>query len=487
MTALAVEGLTVVTRQRLVVEDVGFHVAEGEILAILGETGSGKSLIGSAIMGLLPEGVRAEGRISLAGGSKSVSDQAALRAHWSRDLFLLPQEPFNALAPLLSVLEQVAEQTGTAGRKRWSRAVQAMSEMQLSSEHFAKKPHELSGGMAQRVMTAIASVTQAGILIADEPTKGLDADRRAAVAEAFRLLRDQGRAIVLITHDITLVRQLADRVAFLHEGRFVETGGTDAVLSAPRSDYARLYVASDPACWQRRVYKPSSTPKVIGAEELRIGFNGRVLADGMTFHCHANQIAALLGSSGVGKTTLGRTLLGLVPPVAGTVRRYFGQTESLARPLQKLHQDPTRVFSPWQPLGRSMRDIGRLPGGEDGVARIPALMRRFALKPDLLDRRPDQISGGEAQRLALTRVLALRPQFLIADEPTSRLDPPVQAEVIRHLRATADEDGLAILLITHDQALAEAVADRRMLMSCDGPGPAHLSDITGAEAAALEY
>jgi len=184
---------------------------------------------------------------------------------------------------------------------------------------------------------------------------------------------------------------------------------------------------------------------VIGAEGLRIGFAGKVLADGMTFHCHANQISALLGDSGVGKTTLGRTLLGLVPPVGGTVRRYFDQAASLPRPLQKLHQDPTRVFSPWQSLGRSLRDIRRLPGGEDGVARIPALMRRFALQADLLDRRPDQISGGEAQRLALARVLALRPQFLIADEPTSRLDPPVQAEVIRHLRATADEDEACVV------------------------------------------
>ncbi|MDQ7250404.1 ABC transporter ATP-binding protein [Dongia sedimenti] len=478
MLALSVQGLSVVTPQRRVVDGVGFEVAGGEILAILGETGSGKSLIGSAIMGLLPAGVRAEGMIALAGASKPLSDQAALRGHWSSDLFLLPQEPFNALAPLLSVLEQVAEQTGLTGRDRWNRAVGAMAEMQLSAEHFTKKPYALSGGMAQRVMAAIASVTRAGILIADEPTKGLDADRRAAVADVFRLLRDQGRAILLITHDIALVRNLADRVAFLHEGRFVETGSTEAVLSAPQSAYARLYVTSDPASWQRRAYAPSSTPKVIGAEALRIGFNGRVLADAMTFHCHASQIAALLGSSGIGKTTLGRTLLGLVPPVAGTVRRYFTQGASPARPLQKLHQDPTRVFSPWQSLGRSMRDIARLPGGEAGVARIPGLMRRFALKPDLLDRRPDQISGGEAQRLALARVLALRPQFLLADEPTSRLDPPVQAEVIRHLRNTADEDGLAVLLITHDRALAEAIADRRLLMRRDGPGPAGLSDIT---------
>jgi peptide/nickel transport system ATP-binding protein len=481
MAALTVEGLSVATPQRRVVDGVGFAVAEGEILAILGETGSGKSLIGSAVMGLLPAGVRAQGTISLAGGSKSFSDQNALRSHWSRDLFLLPQEPFNALAPLLSVLEQVAEQTGFTGPKRRAQAVGAMAEMQLSAEHFTKKPHELSGGMAQRVMAAIASVTRAGILIADEPTKGLDAERRTAVADVFRLLRDQGRAILLITHDIALVRQLADRVAFLHEGRFVEAGDTDAVLSDPRSDYARLYVASDPAGWQRRDYAPSSARRVIGAEALRIGFNGRVLADGMTFHCHANQISALLGSSGIGKTTLGRTLLGLVPPVAGEVRRYFSQETASARPLQKLHQDPTRVFSPWQSLGRSMRDIARLPGGGDGVARVPALMRRFGLKPDLLDRRPDQISGGEAQRLALARVLALRPQFLIADEPTSRLDPPVQADVIRHLRATADEDGLAILLITHDRALAEAVADRRMLMRGGGPGPARLSDITVAD------
>ncbi|MGY3617988.1 ABC transporter ATP-binding protein [Bradyrhizobium sp. USDA 10063] len=478
MTALGVENLSIGTPTRGIVNNICLQVAHGEIIAILGETGSGKSMIGSAIMGLVPRGMEVSGRIVVNDRVIAVADTSGLRRLWSSDLFLLPQEPLSALAPLLKASSQVAEQIAASANVRRRLAADALAAMHLQIEHHGKRPHELSGGMAQRVMAAIASVTRARILVADEPTKGLDADRRDAVAEMFNLLKNDGRAIVLITHDIALVRQVADRIAFLDDSRIVEEGPSAQVLGAPASDYARRYVRSDPRSWTARPYVRSSTPKVLEVEDLRIGVAGRVLAENVNFHCHAGHIAALLGESGIGKTTLGRTILGLSAPMAGAVRRRFAKTRPDALAIQKLHQDPTRVFSPWQSIGRSMQDLIRLPGGQDAVKAIRALMRRFGLNQDLLDRLPGQISGGEAQRLALTRILALRPHFLIADEPTSRLDPPVQAEVIRHLRETADEGDLAILLITHDRELAEAVADRCMLMSADTSAPARLRDIT---------
>jgi peptide/nickel transport system ATP-binding protein len=477
MKGLCVDHLSIQTRNRRIVDDISLHVAPGEILAILGETGSGKSLIGSAIMGLLPTGVAAQGIILINGTAIQVNDVRRLRGFWARDVFLLPQEPMNAMAPLLPVRSQVAEQLGGHRRTRAVKAGAALSAMQLGPEHHGKRPGELSGGMAQRVMAAIASVTAARIVVADEPTKGLDADRRAMVAQMFRLLRDEGRAIVLITHDIALVREIADRVAFLHEGRIAEEGVASAVLARPSSSYARRYVASDPATWGARPYVPSSTSKVLEVEGLRFGAGGRVLAEDINFHCHASQISALLGESGIGKSTLGQNLLGLARPMAGVIKRAFNQ-RSGSGAAQKLHQDPTCVFSPWQSLGRSMSDLRLLPDGDAAVKRVPELMARFGLRDDILERLPKQISGGEAQRLALARILALKPHFLIADEPTSRLDPPVQGEVIRHLRETADQDGLSILLITHDRDLAEAIADRRMLMSGNGSGPARLTDIT---------
>ncbi|MGX9393916.1 ABC transporter ATP-binding protein (plasmid) [Nitrobacteraceae bacterium UC4446_H13] len=477
MKGLSIEHLSIATRDRRVIDDISFNVDQGEVLAILGETGSGKSLIGNAVMGLMPQGVQADGTIVVDGKRIQADDIKELRRFWAHDTFLLPQEPMNALAPLLSVASQVSEQVAGNRRTRRTVASAALEAMLLSPEHHRKRADQLSGGMAQRVMAAIASVTAARIILADEPTKGLDADRRAAVAGMFRLLKEDGRAIVLITHDIALVRQIADRVAFLHEGRLVEEGDAPLVLERPSSAYARSYVASDPATWECRRYVRSSTPKVLEVEGLRIGVGGRVLAEDVNFHCHANHISALLGESGVGKSTLAQNILGLADPMAGVIRRAFESTRGCGS-AQKLHQDPTRVFSPWQSLGRSIQDLERLPNGRAAVKIIPELMRRFGLRPTLLERRPSQISGGEAQRLALARLLAFKPRFLIADEPTSRLDPPVQSEVIHHLRHLADEDGLAVLLITHDHDLAAAIADRRMLMVSDGTRPAQVQEVT---------
>jgi ABC-type glutathione transport system ATPase component len=478
VNALALEHLTIATADRIIVENVSLNVAAGEILAVLGETGSGKSLIGSAIMGLIPTGVSVSGRIVVNGRFYDAADRGALRSLWAKDLFLLPQEPLNALAPLLSAKAQVAEQI--ASPRRSDEAGAALSAMLLDAEHHRKRPFELSGGMAQRVMAAIASVTRAGMILADEPTKGLDADRRDVVAQVFNALRQSGRAILLITHDIVLVRSLADQIAFLDESAIIESGPAKTVLREPRTEYARRYIASDPATWTRRPYERSRTPKVIEADHLRIGIGARVLADDLNFHCHAGHISALLGKSGIGKTTLGRTLLGLTSPLGGSIRR---PPTKDGTGLQKLHQDPTRVFAPWQSLGRSLEDLRRLPDGERSFAEVAGLMRRFGLRHDLLNRRPHQISGGEAQRLALVRILATKPRMLVADEPTSRLDPPVQEQVIRYLRKVADEDELAILLITHDRDLAAAIADRRMLMTASDHSPARLLDVTRSDAA----
>lgn len=482
--SLSVEHLSITAPERQIIEDVSIEIAPGEILAILGETGSGKSLIASAIMGLVPNGLTCAGRIKAQGEVAEVGDIRRLRAWWSTRTFLLPQEPLAALTPLLSVKEQVAEQSRAPGPARRDVAASALERMQLTAPHHRKRPFELSGGMAQRALAAIAAITRAPVLIADEPTKGLDADRRAGVAALFATLRAEGRAILLITHDIALARAVADRVAFLNEGRFVEQGPAGVVLCAPRSAYGRLYVGSDPATWTPRANSDDEHgPAAIEARELAIGHGRDVLAERITLRCRRRQITALLGPSGVGKTTLGRTLLGVAKPLAGEVVHHgCGSRRGKAAYAQKLHQDPTRVFSPWQAIGRSLDDLRRLPGGETAADELPRLLNRFGLRPSLLERRPSQVSGGEAQRLALARILVLKPKFLVADEPTSRLDPPVQAEVLRHLRAVADDDGLSILLITHDEAVARAIADRQLVLRPMSGRPAQLELLTRDQA-----
>lgn len=460
--ALSIAGLTIWDRHGAVlVADVDLSIASGEALVLIGETGSGKSLIAQAVMGLLPAGFSASGAIAINGHEPVDAGQAGLlRLFWSRETMLLPQEPRAALDPTMRIGRQLAHDGGAAD------VVSALQAVGLRAEIADAYPMMLSGGMAQRVLVACALVGQAPLLIADEPTKGLDAARIGQAHALFRSLQQAGRALLVITHDIALARALGGQLAVLREGRVVEQGACNSVFAAPRQPYTRAWIEADPASWRPCLRCCATDAFVLTGHCLRFGFRGKPLFDGLDVAVPRGSVLAVTGPSGCGKTTLGNILLGLQAPDRGRVDwagadpyRDRHALQRLRRRYQKLHQDPATAFLPGRAIGRQLADLAEVVPGLALPQALPPLLERLRLDPRLLQRRPDEVSGGEAQRLALARILLMKPELIVADEPTSRLDPLVQRETMALLREIVAADGLGLVLIGHDRALLAATAD----------------------------
>lgn len=455
--ALEVEGLQVAAADKLLVHGVTLAVAAGAALTVLGDTGSGKSLVAEAVMGTLPRELTARGRVSIAGVAHEAGGVGARRALWGRAISMLPQEPWLSLDPTMRALHQVEEvHRFVRGASRDDARRRGRAELDRLSLAGAgqRYPFQLSGGMAQRVALAATRAGEAAILIADEPTKGLDA---ALCGDVIALLRGEvarGTALITITHDIGVARGLGGDVAVMLDGRIVEHGPAARVLTAPAHEYTRRLLAADPASWPDRA-AGTAGGTVLAAQGLSKRLGGRTLFEGAALHIRAGEIVAVSGPSGCGKTTLGNLLLDLVRPDAGSVTRAPGHKRVA---FQKIYQDPPAAFAPRATIRTALTDVCRRHGVP--WPKVESLMARMRLTPALLDRRPDQVSGGELQRFVLVRVLMLDPVFIFADEATSRLDPITQQDVMALLRAAVDERGIATLLVTHDRKLAAKIADR---------------------------
>ena len=456
--ALEVEGLEVVTREgRKLVADASLAVQTGGVLVILGESGSGKSLLAQAIMGNLPPDLASRGKVAIAGERVDGLDAKARRALWGRKIGLLPQEPWTALNPLMASESQVAEVHALVRLQPWGKAREAaraaLRRLGLGGAE-RRLPFRLSGGMAQRVALAATEAGGTPILIADEPTKGLDADRRDEAARLLLAPTKAGAAVLVITHDVALARMLGGEVLVMREAEIVERGRTEDVLSRPQHSYTRRFVAADPAGWTPPGSARLADP-VIEAVDLAKTLGGRTLFDSFDLALRPGEIVAATGPSGCGKTTLGNVLLSLLPPDAGVVKPMAGAARHR---FQKIWQDPVSAFAPRAALGTALGDVAARHGLEAGLAG--RLLARMRIAPDLLARRPDQVSGGELQRIALARALMVDPVFLFADEATSRLDPVTQQEVMVILRDVVAERGLAVLMVTHDRDLARGMAQK---------------------------
>ncbi|WP_355661156.1 ABC transporter ATP-binding protein [Halomonas salifodinae] len=439
-----------------------FSLARGGRLTLLGETGSGKSLIAQAIMGTLPKGLGAEGELTIDGDGFAAADGASRRALWGRRLALLPQEPWHALDPTMASGAQVAEShryLGGLGRRRAREAARRdLAGLGLAGAE-GRLPGELSGGMAQRVAFAAASAGGAPIVIADEPTKGLDAPRRDAVVELLAATPARGGALLTITHDIEVARRLGGEVIILRQGQVVERGPAEQLLSAPRSDYARRLLDAEPARWPAPPPPPATAGEpILEARGLAKRRGDRELFRDLDLSLKPGEIVGVVGPSGCGKSTLGDLLLGLTERDAGEVTRAPGHRLA----FQKLYQDPPAAFSPHWTLARLLEDLVRRHRLERDA--IAPLMARLGLDPALLARRPGEISGGELQRFAILRVLLMEPRFLFADEPTSRLDPITQRDTLALLVELARERHCAVMLVSHDPALIERVCDQRLVL-----------------------
>ena len=455
----------VIRHGKTVLADVSdLRVEAGRALTIVGESGSGKSVLAHALMGTMPPELSVEGSMSIGQTRFGLADRAGRRHLWGRRLALLPQEPALALDPTMRMRGQVAE--GAPGwRPRHAPALR-LADKRLRQLGLARAgqayPHTLSGGMAQRVAYAAATIGGARILIVDEPSKGLDRHSMDRLADLLSAHVADGGLLLAITHDLGLARRLGGQVMVMREAAVVESGPAERVLTAPSHAYTRRLLAAEPSRWtfpwlrDAAAPDPSSEP-LIAAHGISKSYGPAPLFQGVSLQIRAGERWALTGPSGVGKTTLGNALLRLTPVDHGSVTH---SATTLGGRLQKLYQDPALSFPPRVPLEVAMRDVMRRHGVEEG--RVRSLLRKVDLPFGILRRRPGQVSGGELQRIAIVRAMIPRPALIFADEATSRLDLATQETTMDSLMCEVTENGCALLLVTHNQDLASAVTHHQV-------------------------
>ncbi|WP_328530452.1 ATP-binding cassette domain-containing protein [Nocardioides sp. NBC_00368] len=455
----------VVRTGSLVLADVpDVHIEAGKPLSIVGESGSGKSVLAHALMGTLPPELSAVGALAIGDASFDLAERDSRRTLWGREVALLPQEPALALDPTMRVRAQVAE--GVAGWRPRSAGALEAADTRLGQVGLAgagsSYPHTLSGGMAQRVAYAAATVGGAKVLILDEPSKGLD---RASVDQLADLLLahlDEGGLLLTITHDLRLARRLGGEVMVMREAAVVESGPVEVVLTSPAQDYTKRLLAAEPVHWRHpwmRTGAPDDGDVLVRAEAISKSYAHTAVFDGVDLEVHAGERVAITGPSGAGKTTLGNALLGLTRVDSGSVT--YGQGMGRGR-MQKLYQDPALSFPQRVSLEKAMGDVMRRHGIE--APQVEAMLERLGLPYEILRRRPGQVSGGELQRIAVVRAMLPRPSLVFADEATSRLDLVTQEQTVDALMSEVSESGAALLLVTHDTDLSAALADREIAL-----------------------
>lgn len=449
---------------RPLLQGCSFELRAGERLTLVGESGAGKSLLAQAIMGTLPDVMQASGQVQIV-GRDTHGQRALTQALWGTQIVMLPQEPWTALNPVMRLRTQVAEAGRYAAGRRWPDALEQADRhlAALGLAHAGRQwLHQVSGGMAQRVGMACASQTDARVLVADEPTKGLDAGACEQVAQLLADAQGQGQALLTITHDLDLALRLGGRVAVMRQGRIVEAGDVATVLNAPQHDYTRALIAAQPRHWPSLTAARGAAggDPVVAAERVSVSFGERAVLQGASLPVAEGESVAVVGPSGCGKTTLGNVMVGALTPRQGSVRRRAGVP---AWRFQKLYQDPVASFAPGQALRRGIHDLLRLHRLD--AAPMAHWLQRLRLSEELLDRLPGEVSGGELQRLSILRAMLLQPVFVFADEPTSRLDALTQRDTMAALCEAMAESGCAMLLVSHDPDLARQATHRQTRFS----------------------
>ncbi|ROP64496.1 peptide/nickel transport system ATP-binding protein [Curtobacterium sp. PhB130] len=475
------------------VDDASFTVGRGEVVAVVGESGSGKSMTAMTAMGIAPEGARASGTIRLAGVDVLTAGEQRLREVRGRRVSMIFQDPSAALNPVFTIGFQLAEAVRRADASLDRSAVRERSldllravEVPEPERRLGQYPHELSGGQCQRVMIAMALAADPELLIADEPTTALDVTVQAEVLDVLRALRERtGTAILLITHDMGVVADIADRVVVMRRGQVVESGTASAVFAAPDADYTRELLAAVPRMTphgsEDRLAPATPRPStVLDVQGLVVEYGGALrrrfrAVDDVSFTVGRGEIVGLVGESGSGKTTIGRAAVGLAPITAGTIAvdgtDVSGASRADRRTMRRrvgvVFQNPLRSLNPRYTVGQTvaepLRQILRLSAAETGE-RVERLLADVGLDGGYRERFPHELSGGQRQRVAIARAVALDPALLIADEPTSALDVSVQARVLDVFRELQERLGFACLFVTHDLAVVDTLCDRVVVL-----------------------
>ncbi|WP_445678521.1 ABC transporter ATP-binding protein [Radicibacter daui] len=497
---------------RAVVEGLSFDLHAGETICIAGESGSGKSMTALSVMRLLPEPMARIGGGEILFGERDLASltEGEMRRLRGNDIAMIFQEPMTSLNPVLTIGRQLGEAlqahrtlTGSALKKA---VVAALEQVRISEPERRLKqyPHELSGGMRQRVMIAMALALNPRVLIADEPTTALDVTVQAQILELIRdLQRERGTAVILITHDMGVVAEMADRVIVMNHGKVVEQGPVGQIFTAPKQPYTRELLAAVPKLGALKGsegpmrasaapapvadIKPTPVPvrPVVEVNNLTVRFDihGGLLqrvvrrvhaVEKISFSLKPGETLALVGESGCGKSTTGRALMGLLPftgdvlvagtPLGGLSR---AQLRPVRRDIQMIFQDPYASLDPRMTVGDLVGEpltIHGLASGSELEDRVAWLFSRVGLDRDHMHRHPHEFSGGQRQRICIARALSLSPRVIVADESVSALDVSVQARVLDLLQELQDEMGLSYLFISHDMAVVEQISHRVAVM-----------------------
>ncbi|HKG74501.1 MAG TPA: ABC transporter ATP-binding protein [Aestuariivirgaceae bacterium] len=475
------------------VDKVSFSIAKGETLALVGESGSGKSVSALSILKLLPYPAarHPSGSVKFKGEELLDADERDLRRVRGNDITMVFQEPMTSLNPLHTVAQQMDEilelHSPLNAKQRRARSIEMLKKVGIreAESRLEAYPHQLSGGQRQRVMIAMALANNPDLLIADEPTTALDVTVQAQILELLRELKGElGMALLLITHDLGIVRHMADRVCVMQGGRIVEAGATEAVFARPKHAYTRQLLAAEPSGAPPKADPEAAT--VLTADNLKVwfpvkrGFLRRTVShikavDGVSIEIKEGQTLGVVGESGSGKTTLGLAILRLIHsegPIVYLGRRIDGFDAGDMRPLRKemqiVFQDPYGSLSPRLSIRQIVEEGLTVQNKdlsfEEREERVTQALSEVGIDPAAMERYPHEFSGGQRQRIAVARALALDPKFVMLDEPTSALDMAVQAQIVDLLRELQRKHNLAYLFISHDLRVVRALANYVVVM-----------------------
>lgn len=473
-TMLNVKNLTVSFNDDIgngtVVNDLSFCLNKGEILALVGESGSGKSMTALSIIGLLKKNEKVQGKLDLDGVELTELSKKERREYMGDDIAIIFQEPMTSLNPVTRVGKQVEEMIklhpNTFDHKlnkaeMKEKVIEMFEKVDLPEPDkiYSKYPHELSGGMRQRVMIAMATICNPGILIADEPTTALDVQTQEQILSLLKRINDEKKiSILMITHDLNVVENLADRIIVMHNGKMVEEGTKDEVLYSPKEEYTKTLIASVPKGIKEKEEK--SEEIIVETKDLSIyykeGTKKHFVINNLSFQIHKGEILGLVGRSGLGKTTISKTLLGIH-------KNYRGTVINNAKHSQMVFQDPFSSLNPSKTIGWILEEPLRIReklSNQERREKVEEMLVKVGLTKDYAKRKPSELSGGQRQRINIALAVISGADFIIADEPVSALDVTIQSQILKLLLSLQKEYGLSMLFISHDIHVIDKMCDR---------------------------